>query len=93
MVAVVFLGLTLLYTLPFFPNRKNARNWAGIKIFIGSLCWAGVTVFLPLLNEKGNFGIEFYMLLIQRFILIFVLILIFEIIDFKHDDPNLKTVP
>jgi hypothetical protein len=29
----------------------------------------------------------------QRFILIFVLILIFEIIDLKLDDPHLKTVP
>ncbi len=29
----------------------------------------------------------------QRFILIFVLILIFEIIDLRLDDPHLKTVP
>jgi hypothetical protein len=92
-IAVFFLGLTMLYTLPFFPNNKNARNWAGIKIYIVSLCWAGVTVFLPLLNAKGTFGIEFFVVSIQRFILIFVLILIFEIIDLKHDDPNLKTVP
>lgn len=92
-VAVVLLVLTLLYALPFFPNRNNARNWAGVKIYIVSLCWAGVTVFLPLLNAKGDFGIEFYVLSIQRFILIFVLILIFEIIDLKYDDPNLKTVP
>ena len=37
-VAVAFLLLTMLYTLPFFPNRKNARNWAGIKIYIVALC-------------------------------------------------------
>jgi len=91
--AVVFLGLTLLYTLPFFPNRKNARNWAGVKIYIVSFCWVGATVFLPLLNAKGDFGIEFFVLSIQRFILIFVLILIFEIIDLRHDNPNLRTVP
>ena len=29
----------------------------------------------------------------QRFILIFVLVLIFEIIDLAKDDPHLKTVP
>ena len=29
----------------------------------------------------------------QRFALIFVLILIFEIIDLSNDDPHLKTVP
>jgi uncharacterized membrane protein len=92
-VGVVLLGFTLLYTLPFFPNRKNARNWAGVKIYIVSLCWVGVTVFLPLLKAKGTFGTEFFIFSIQRFILIFVLILIFEIIDLKHDDPNLKTVP
>ena len=27
-------AITALYTLPFFPNRKNARNWAGVKIYI-----------------------------------------------------------
>ena len=37
--AVAFLSITLLYTLPFFPNRKNARNWAGVKIYIVALCW------------------------------------------------------
>ena len=30
--------LLLLYTLPFFPNKQNARNWKGIKIYIVSLC-------------------------------------------------------
>ena len=30
---------------------------------------------------------------VQRYILIFVLVLIFEIIDLKYDDPHLKTVP
>ena len=92
-IASVFLGITLLYTLPFFPNRKNARNWAGIKIYIVALCWVGVTLFLPIINT--NFPFKHYVFLVaaQRFILIFVLILIFEIIDLKLDDPHLKTVP
>jgi hypothetical protein len=92
-IAVVFLGLTLLYTLPFFPNRKNARNWAGVKIYIVSFCWVGATVFLPLLNANVDFTLNIGILSIQRFILIFVLILIFEIIDLRHDNPNLRTVP
>lgn len=92
-VAVVFLGLTLLYTLPFFPNKKNARNWAGVKIYIVSFCWVGATVFLPLLNAAVAPTISIGILSIQRFILIFVLILIFEIIDLRHDNPNLRTVP
>lgn len=91
--AVVFLGLTMLYTLPFFPNRKNARNWAGVKIYIVSFCWVGATVFLPLLNARIVPTVNIGILSIQRFILIFVLILIFEIIDLRLDNPNLKTVP
>src|SRR5688572_21144536 len=45
-ISVGVLSLTLLYTLPFFPNRKNARNGAGVKIYMVSLCWVGVTLAL-----------------------------------------------
>ncbi|MBF2709523.1 UbiA prenyltransferase family protein [Flavobacterium soyangense] len=92
-VSVAVLILTLLYTLPFFSNRKNARNWAGLKIYIVALCWVGVTVVLPILNAEINITSDFYFKCIQQFILIFVLILIFEIIDLANDDPHLQTVP
>ena len=92
-VSVVVFILTLLYTLPFFPNRRNARNWAGVKIYIVALCWVGVTVILPVLNSEISITSHFYLKCTQRFILIFVLILIFEIIDLAKDDPHLKTVP
>jgi hypothetical protein len=85
--------LTLLYTLPFFPNRRNARNWAGIKIYIIALCWVGVTLVLPIINAEIAVTSYFYLKCVQRFLLVFVLILIFEIIDLQNDDPNLKTVP
>ncbi len=91
--AVVFFGLTFLYTIPFFSYKTNMRNWSGIKIYIVAVCWSGVTTLLPMLN----FGIEFQQDLavkfVQRFLLIIVLILIFEIIDLKDDDPTLFTVP
>lgn len=92
-IAFAFLILTMLYTLPFFPNRKNARNWAGVKIYIVALCWVGVTLFLPIINAGIPIENEIYIIAVQRFILVFVLILIFEIIDMQIDDPNLKTVP
>ncbi|NRT10883.1 hypothetical protein [Flavobacterium sp. 14A] len=92
-VSVAVLALTLLYTLPFFPNRKNARNWAGVKIYIVALCWVGVTLVLPLVNAHVALGNDFFLKCIQRFILVFVLILIFEIIDMANDDPHLQTVP
>ena len=92
-IAVAFLVLTLLYTLPFFPNKKNARNWAGVKIYIVALCWVGVTLVLPIVDAGISITSDFYLKCVQRFILVFVLILIFEIIDLANDDPHLKTVP
>jgi len=92
-IGFVFLAITLLYTVPFFPNRKNARNWAGIKIYIVALCWVGVTLFLPIINNRLPLDSAVLLVALQRFILIFVLILIFEIIDLPLDDPHLKTVP
>ncbi len=91
--SVLVLFITLLYTLSFFPNKKNARNWVGVKIYIVALCWVGVTLFLPIINAGIPITTDFYLKCIQRFILVFVLILIFEIIDLANDDPHLQTVP
>ena len=64
-----------------------------MKIYIVALCWVGVTLALPVLNAAISITSDFYLKCIQRFILIFVLVLIFEIIDLANDDPHLKTVP
>ena len=41
--AIIFFGLTFLYTVPVFSNTKNIRNWIGVKIYMVAFCWAGVT--------------------------------------------------
>ncbi|OYQ31869.1 hypothetical protein CHU92_15350 [Flavobacterium cyanobacteriorum] len=92
-IAIVFLGLTLLYTVPFFPEQTNLRNWSGIKIYIVALCWAGVTLLMPLLNAGVEPYPDVYLKFVQRFLLVIILILIFEIIDLDEDDPHLKTLP
>jgi|SRR6218665_1231694 len=92
-VSGIFLLITALYTLPFFPNRKNARSWAGLKIYIVALCWVGVTFVLPVLNAGIPMENDFYIICVKRFILIVVLLFVFEIIDLAWDDPHLKTVP
>ncbi len=89
----IFLAITALYTLPFFPNQKNARSWAGLKIYVVALCWVGVTVVLPVLNANAPMETDFYIVSIKRFILVVVLLFVFEIIDLAWDDPHLKTVP
>ena len=90
--AVVF-AVTALYTLPFFPNHKNARSWAGLKIYMVALCWVGVTVVLPILNAGAPLTTDCYIIGVKRFILVVVLLFVFEIIDLAWDDPHLKTVP
>ncbi len=90
--AFVFLALTVLYTVP-FPKYKNLRNWSGIKIYIVAFCWAGVTLLMPLQNAGIEAYQDVYIKFVQRFLLVIVLILIFEIIDLTEDDPHLKTLP
>jgi len=85
--------LTMLYALPFFPNRKNARNWAGVKIYIVSICWMGVTAVLPLVQARIPFDEAAVILCVRRFLFVLVLVLIFEIIDLAKDDPLLRTIP
>lgn len=92
-VSVAIFAITALYTLPFFPNRKNARNWAGVKIYIVAICWVGATLVLPLINAELPSTLDFFIKCLQRFVLVFVLILVFEIIDLANDDPHLQTVP
>ena len=92
-IAVAFLGLTVLYTLPIFPKLGNARNWAGIKIYIVAFCWAGITLFLPIINADLPLSHDVWLKFCQRFLLVIILILIFEIIDLKNDAPSLQTIP
>lgn len=90
----VFFGLLcVLYVIPLAKTKTNLRNYAGIKIYIVSLCWAGVTTLLPIVNADESIEIDIVFKFLQRFILTLILILIFEINDLKYDDIRLKTVP
>ena len=85
--------LTILYTLPFFPHKSNMRNWSGVKIYLVAFAWVGVTVLLPVINAEADFSIIVILKCIQRFILVFILMLIFEIIDLQFDEKTLETIP
>lgn len=85
--------LTILYTLPFFPNKSNLRNWSGLKIYLVVVTWVGVTVLLPVINAEFEFSLMVVLKCIERFIFIFVLMLIFEIIDLQFDEKSLQTIP
>lgn len=89
-----FAVLTFMYAIPFSPyNNKTLRHISGLKVFVIAIVWAGVTVFLPLLNNNYHLNTDVLMTFVQRFIYIIVLMLPFEIRDLKYDSPNLATIP
>ncbi|MEO1545943.1 MAG: hypothetical protein AAFU74_04300 [Bacteroidota bacterium] len=91
---VAVLGfLTLLYAIPFLGRFKNLRNVGGFKIFMVSLIWSGFTVMLPVLEANLSFDWDIGVVAIQRFLLVFVLILPFDVRDMEKDTPSLQTIP
>ncbi|NHN27190.1 hypothetical protein FIA58_016025 [Flavobacterium jejuense] len=93
LVGFIALIITILYTLPFFPKKSNLRNWSGVKIYLVAIAWVAVTVFLPVLNGDYDFDTTVLLKSIQRFVFVFVLMLIFEIIDLQVDVKTLQTIP
>ncbi|WP_053991704.1 hypothetical protein [Mangrovimonas sp. TPBH4] len=91
--------ITFLYAVPFLPKKmlydknQNLRSISGIKVYVIALVWAGVTVLLPLLNAGYDIGLEELLPFLQRFILVLVLILPFEIRDLNYDSLKLSTIP
>jgi len=74
-------------------KHKSLRSIGGVKIYVVSLCWVGITLFAPLLEADYLINSDVIVKSFQRFFLVIILILIFEIIDLKEDNPSLKTVP
>jgi len=95
-IAAAILGFfTVAYAIPISEGKKNLRNIYGIKIGVIAVVWAGVTVLLPVINK----GIEFVNIpgvvyeAIQRVLFVAVLILPFDIRDYRSDDSSLGTLP
>lgn len=94
LVAVGLGLLSTLYILPFLPKQKNLRTLPGYKIAIVALCWTGVTVVLPLLNADVSLvETNVILLCLQRFLLILILMIPFEISDMSYDAAALGTLP
>ncbi|QYS86707.1 hypothetical protein JJC03_01185 [Flavobacterium oreochromis] len=91
--AVVSLLLTGFYALPIVPKKTNFRNWSGVKIYLVALSWAIVTVLLPVFYSETLIGESIWIYFLQRFLIVFVLMLIFEIVDLSKDALSLQTIP
>lgn len=83
---------TILYAHAVFKH-KSLRSIGGIKIYVVGICWVGITLFVPLLEADYPINSDVIVKCFQRFLLVIILILIFEIIDLKEDNPSLRTVP
>ena len=96
-VALIPFGLAaLFYVSPIsFKNQFSfsLRSIAFFKIFLIAFTWAGVTVLFPLINYELPIGLNEAILFIQRFLIIVVITIPFDIRDLSYDHENLKTLP
>lgn len=102
-ITMVYVGafglVTFLYAIPILPQRlfidkqKNLRSISGLKIYIIALVWTGVTVLLPLINNHMELSGDVWITSLQRFLVVVVLMLPFEIRDLNFDSLKLSTVP
>lgn len=88
----IFAVFTFLYAVPFLKYR-NLRALGGLKIFIVALVWAGVTVIVPTIAAKTSLDADCWLTFAQRFLIVVVLTLPFEIRDLKYDSSSLQTLP
>lgn len=92
MVTALFGLFTILYAVPFLRD-KNLRTFSGLKILVVALVWAGVTVLVPLVEANMTITSYCWRIFFERFLLVFVLTLPFEIRDLQYDIAQLKTIP
>lgn len=89
-----FTILTFLYAIPFLSGfEKTLREINYLKIIVVAFVWAGFTVLIPYYHFTNSFSYEAFLLMIQRFLIVIVLMLPFEIRDLKYDAISLQTIP
>lgn len=93
-ILLLFVALLIgVYSIPVYPRLKNLRNYGIPKVLLVALVWTLITALLPMLQYDVEWGRDRYIDLIQRFLLILVLMVPFEIRDLKVDRPELRTIP
>ena len=89
----ILVAITGLYALPVLPRHKNFRSLSGLKILIVAAVWAGTTVILPAISQLEEINWNVKVETFQRFMLVLILLVPFEIRDLKYDSAALKTLP
>jgi hypothetical protein len=84
--------LVVCYAFPVF-GAINLRNIGGVKIYLIASCYIIVTVLMPVYDSGRPISYETGFVAAARFFLIFVLLLIFDIVDIAYDATQLRTIP
>ena len=87
--------LTVLYAIPFLSGvQKSLRSVSYLKVIVVAVVWSGVTVILPIYDARNEeFTTIVVLQTVQRFLLVCVLILPFDIRDMQFDEISLQTIP
>jgi hypothetical protein len=94
LITLPFCLLTVLYAVPFLSGfDKNLREVSYLKIIVVAIVWAGFTVLIPVLDIGKEVSLNVLFLILQRFLVVVVLILPFDIRDVKYDAISLQTIP
>jgi hypothetical protein len=91
LILIPFSLATLFYVFPL--KRYSLRNVAGLKLFLIAFSWAGITVLFPLVQNYMSLRSVDWIVFIQRFLIIIVLTIPFDIRDMNYDVSKLKTLP
>lgn len=84
--------LCITYAIPVHAKFGNLRSQYGLKIFIVAMCWTLLTAVYPLIDMiSWNSG--HYLFFAERFVLVFIATLPFEIRDSARDQKELGTIP
>jgi len=91
---VPFIVITLLYAVPVFRGFTiNLRNLPAVKSLLIAVVWAGVTVLLPVLAVQRELTLLIWLQFVQRFLLVVILMIPFDIRDIRYDAKTLQTLP
>tara|TARA_B100000767_G_C19722633_1_gene517991 strand:- start:4 stop:825 length:822 start_codon:yes stop_codon:yes gene_type:complete len=92
--SIPFILLTILYAVPFLSGfHKNLREVSYLKIVVVAFVWSGFTILIPLIDSGKEISLDIVFLMLQRFLIVVVLILPFDIRDVNYDAISLQTIP
>ncbi len=99
LIVVAMAVITFFYATPFLPkelfldNTYNLRTISGLKVYVIAFVWTIVTVVLPVVNNDYPLNFDVFIISVQRYLFVIVLILPFDIRDLLYDSLKLSTIP